>query len=213
MKTALLRTLTVAAFLLGATLATAPDAQAQLGVAGGANFDRLSDVEAEGDNFGFDNATGYHIGAFYDFAVGPIGVRPGVYYMDVGSLAGEGDVNDDAAIEEENFDLSLVEVPIDLRYRIAFPFVKPYVTAGPVVRFVTDSGGFDDDANDFSMAGNAGLGVDFGLPATSLGFFLEGRYSFGLSPIAEDFEVGDASVAIEDDTRLNNFMLRLGVKF
>lgn len=214
MKPSLLRPLTVAALFLFAALCAAPAAHAQFGIAGGANFDRIGDI-GDGDNdLNFDNATGYHIGAFYDFAFGPVGVRPGVFYMDVGSFDAEGNFGIDGAPDTEDFDLSLIEVPIDLRYRIVTPLLKPYVTAGPVVRFVADSGDtFDDATNDFSVAGNVGLGTDIGIPLSSLGFFVELRYSFGLSPIAEDFEFGGADFTVDDDTNLNNFMLRAGVKF
>ena len=217
-----LRTLPVAAVLLAAALAFAPhDARAQFGVAGGANFDRLSDVEGDEGGYSFDNATGFHVGVFYDFAAGPFGVRPGVYYMDVGSFDANADFDTDpsdpgASLEGTSYDLSLIEVPIDLRYRLSLPLLKPYLTAGPAFRFVADDGdSFSDATSNFSMAGNAGLGTDFGAPTSSISFFVEGRYTFGLSSIASDFEAfgADVTTTVEDDARLNNIMLRAGVKF
>lgn len=213
MKSPLLRTLTVAALLLGATLATAPAAQAQLGVAGGANFDRLGDVEGDEDTgLNFDNATGYHVGLFYEFGAGPLRVRPGVFYMDVGSFQSSESFDE----AEDEFDLNLVEVPIDLRFRFfPLPIVKPYLTAGPVFRFdVSGDEGFGEATEDFSFAGNVGGGLEISLPGSSLRLTPELRYSFGLTPVAEDYEALGIGFSPEDDeSRLNNIMLRLGVSF
>jgi hypothetical protein len=203
-----------------AALAFAPTAQAQvpflgkLGVAVGANFDSYTDAEFNRDSDApgnIDGATGYHIGLFYDLAIGPVGVRPGIYYVSLGDLEFDtiaGSVAGDAF----SADLSLVEVPIDLRYRVITPLVQPYLSAGPVLRFANAS---DDNVNvkDFTVGGSVGVGVDLGIPFFSP--FLEARYQFGLDGLVEDFEFGGASFSgeVEDGTQLNTFMIRLGVTF
>ncbi len=186
-------------------LAFAPAAHAQLGVAVGANFDSYSDVEVNSNNSGFDNATGYHIGLFYDLTLGPVGVRPGVYYVSLGDLEVR-----DALVDAFTADLSLVEVPIDLRYRVITPLIQPYVSAGPVFRFANAS---DDnvEVKDFTVGGAVGIGVDLGLPFFSP--FLEARYQFGVDGLVEDFEVGGTSFSVDEGTNLNTFMIRLGVTF
>ena len=211
-----LRTLPVAALFFVFALAGAPDAHAQLGVAGGVNFDRLSDIEdSDNTDLSFENATGYHVGLFYEFGAGPLRIRPGVFYMDVGSFDFQGESDPSDQIQEE-FDLSLVEVPVDLRYTIfPLPIAKPYLTAGPVFRFnVSENEGFEETAEDFSFAGNVGGGLEISLPGSNLTLTPELRYSFGLTPVAQDFEAAGFGFSAEDDeTQLNNFMLRLGVSF
>ena len=205
-----LRTLPVAALFFVFALAGAPDAHAQFGVAGGANFDDFGDVRNANDENISENATGYHVGLFYEFGAGPLSVRPGVFYMDVGSFNFQGENEAGDEIQEE-FDLNLVEVPVDLRYSLTFPFVKPYATVGPVFRFPTGDGGdsFDGETEDFSLAANVGGGVEVGFPGTSLRLYPELRYSFGINDIASDFGFQGE----DDSSRLNNFMLRLGVSF
>ena len=211
MNTPLSRTLTVATFLLVAFIA-APDARAQFGVAGGANFDDFGDVEDSNENNITENATGYHVGLFYEFGAGPLRVRPSVLYMDAGSFDFTTDPDDAADEFQDSFDLNLVEVPIDLRLHVAaLPLVKPYVTAGPVLRIPTNDGGddFPGSTEDLTLAANVGGGVEVGLPGSSLRFYPELRYSFGVNDIASDYGFQGE----DDSSRLNNFMLRLGISF
>ena len=205
------RTFTVAAVLLVALLATAPNARAQVGIAGGANFDDFGDVKDSNENNITENATGYHVGLFYEFGAGPLRVRPGVFYMDAGSFEFTTDPAD-AAGEARSFDLNLVEVPIDLRLRLlSLPLIKPYATAGPVLRIATNDGGdeFPGRTEDLTLAANVGGGVELGLPGSSLRFYPELRYSFGVNDIVDDYGFQGEN----DSSRLNNFMLRLGISF
>ena len=206
------RTFTVAAVLLAALLATAPNARAQVGIAGGANFDDFGDVKNSNENNIAENATGYHVGLFYEFGAGPLRVRPGVFYMDAGSFEFTTEPIDVVKEGQSSFDLNLVEVPIDLRLRLlSLPLVKPYVTAGPVLRIPTNDGGddFPGRTEDLSLAANVGGGVELGLPGSSLRFYPELRYSFGVNDIASDYGFQGE----DDSSRLNNFMLRLGISF
>lgn len=185
------------------------DADAQFGIAAGANFDRLSDVEGSVDA-SFENASGFHIGVFYDLPLGPVALRPGVYYMDIGDL--------DARREDGSligsYDLSLIEVPVDARLRLMMPLIKPYATAGPVLRFAqTSDDDFDEHLNSFTVAANVGVGVEIGAPGAQIRLFPELRYSFGVSRIAESMTFLGQQFSAEQDVRLNTFMIRLGVAF
>lgn len=202
--------LALAAFTL------APAAQAQvpfvgkLGIAAGANFDSYSDIEIDGvnDDGSVDGATGYHIGLYYDLAFGPVGMRPGVYYVSLGDLELV-----DLAADAFTADLSLVEVPIDLRYRVILPFVQPYLSAGPVLRFANAS---DDEVEvkDFTVGGSVGIGTDLGVPLMPFKPHLELRYQFGLDGLVDDFEVAGQTISGDvDGGTLNTFMIRVGVSF
>jgi hypothetical protein len=207
----MMRTFTfiLVAFLIASASTTPRDASAQFGVAVGANFDRLSDVEGSIDA-SFENASGFHIGVFYDLPLGPVAIRPGIFYMDVSGLDARGD--DGGLIG--SYDLNLVEVPIDARLRLMTPFIKPYATAGPVLRFArSDDERFDESLNNFSVAANVGLGVEIGAPGAQLRLFPEIRYSFGVSRIAESATFLGQQFSAEQDVRLNTFMIRLGIAF
>lgn len=185
--------------LLALLGALAPNtAQAQLGIAAGANFDRLSDIDAD-----TEGALGYHVGLFYDARLGPLGIRPGLFYTDVGDI--EYDTAEGAV---EDFDLQLVEIPIDARLRLGgTPILTPYLLAGPVFRINASGDDFGGNMKDFSMAANAGVGLEVNVQGTGLRLFPELRYSFGVNDIATDLGFEG------EDARLNNFMIRLGLTF
>lgn len=186
--------------LLALFVALVPNtAQAQgLGLAAGANFDRLSDIEAD-----TDGALGYHVGLFYDARLGPLAIRPGVFYMDVGDIE-----FDDGEGPAEDFDLQLIEVPIDARFRLGTtPVLTPYLLAGPVFRINASGDDFGGNMEDFSLAANAGVGLEVSIQGTGVRLFPELRYSFGINDIATDLGFEG------EDARLNNFMIRLGLAF
>ncbi len=201
------RLFAIAAVVFVLTL-RAGDAHAQFGVAAGANFDSMSDISGD-RSATFDNASGFHIGVFYDLPLGPVAVRPGLFYMNVGSFDAEAEGN-----VINNFDLNLIEVPVDVRVRMMMPLIKPYATAGPVLRFASSGDDdFSDSLNNFTMAGNIGLGVEIGAPGAQIRLFPEIRYSFGISRLVDDVDFLGATFSTEDNIRLSSFMLRLGVAF
>lgn len=180
-------------------------ASAQLGVAVGGNFNELSDI----DSATFDNATGFHVGVFYDLGVGPVALRPGLFYMD----AGDFDANGDGL--SQSFDLQFIEVPIDVRFNVlTAPIVRPYVLAGPVLRFAqTSDDRFKDSLKEISYAANVGFGIEIGPPVGGFTLYPEIRYAFGVSSITNDNEFLGASFTADEDQQFNAFMLRLGVSF
>ncbi len=191
------------AFLFSFAAASVPAAQAQgLGVLAGTNYDDLSDIEDEGTDLSFDRNTGYHVGVFYDLTLGPVALRPAVVYVDAGSFD----------FDTDDFDVRLIEVPVDARFRFTAPFVKPYVLAGPVFRFnaSNNDGDFEDAFNDVSVAAGVGLGIQLSIPGTSVALYPEARYQFGLSRFTDE-NVEIDGVSLSDDPQLNAFMLRVGI--
>jgi hypothetical protein len=209
------RTLYATGLLLAAGVAAfgAQPAAAQIGVAVGANFDRIGDIEGDTDAT-IENATGFHVGVFYDFALGPVGIRPGLFYMDIGEFQVEGQRQVPSDFQREDFDFNLFQVPIDLRLRMSTPVVTPYVSAGPVLNFVnTDDDELKESLNEFSVAGNVGVGLELGFPGMPVRFYPEFRYGFGVSRIVDDFEFLGAEFRAQEGENLSTFMLRLGVSF
>jgi hypothetical protein len=188
--------------------ATVPAARAQLGVAAGLNFDRLGDISTQSGAANFDNATGYHFGVFFDLAALPIAVRPGVF------IRKAGDVDWNVTGVVQSFDLTLIEVPIDVRIPLLqAPLLKPYLLGGPVISFPrSKEDEIQDSFEDFLLSGSIGVGVEVKVPAIGLRLYPEVRYAFGVSRFMKDsFTIGGVNFDAEDSSRLSAVMVRLGV--
>ena len=195
-------------FLLLASVTISRDAQAQgLGISAGANFNQLSDIETSSGEATFDNATGWHLHLWFDVPVGPVAVRPGLRYMNLGEVFADASVSSlDTSVDDV---VTMLEVPIDVRLRLGLPMITPYVMAGPVLRF--PAGGDDDSRlESFSLAGGAGIGVELGLGGIRL--FPELKYTFGITRFTQDsYEIGDVTITPDEDQRLNAVMLSVGI--
>lgn len=196
-------------FVVGGLLVARP-AHAQFGVAAGLNFDNLSDIEFGNAEATFESATGYHVGVFLDLGLGPVALRPGVFYRNLGDFEiGGGLIIGDVS---ETFDISLIEVPVDVRVGLGVtPIISPYVLAGPVFRFAaTDDEAFKDNLEDFSVSADIGFGIEVKLGGISL--FPEIRYAFGITRfLKEDIIINNITITPDDEARLNTVMLRLGI--
>lgn len=200
-----LRLSLLVALLVG--LAAKP-AHAQFGVSAGLNYNRLNDITLNDRESAFDNRSGWHIEAWAGFGAGPLALRPGIRYVQAGTLfEGLSDVGTDRADE---VDVSLVEIPIHLRFRFPNPAVTPYVLAGPVVRFpFSDDDDLDEDLQT-SVAGEVGAGLELNLGAVRL--YPELAFAFGLSRfVADEFTIAGRTFVADDEPRLNSVMLRLGI--
>lgn len=196
--------------LLVALMATSPDqAKAQLGFAAGLNFESVSDINSSGLEGTYDNASGYHAGLFLDFGAGPIGLRLGAFYRDLGefevTLAGL----------KNTVDVTALDFPLDLRFAvIPTPVVKPYLMAGPVFSIPRSSDEeYDESLEDISVAGNVGFGLEISLAGITL--LPEFRYTVGVTPfVKNEFTLGGRTfVAEKNDQRSNTAMLRVGIRF
>lgn len=191
---------------------TAVPAQAQLGVSAGLNFDSVGDIQTNtSENATLDNATGYHVGAVYDIGLGPINVRPGVFYRKLGqTYEFPGSVLDDGT----SADVAAWEVPVDVRVTLfPTPLVSPYILGGPKASFLrSDLNELDDKLEEVSYSFVIGLGANISLgPLFTLQ--PEFRYDFGATNyIDESFEIGGTKFTQEDPT-LSAFALRLNLIF
>lgn len=194
-------------------LGTVAPAQAQLGVAGGLNFESAGDIETTTtDNATLDNSTGYHIGLVYELGLGAATIRPGFFYRRVGTF----EFGSSALPQGENrFDVSAWQVPLDLRFTVLpTPLVSPYVLAGPMATFPRGEDDFDDATEEVSYSLNVGVGANISLPATSLKIQPELRYEFGATTfIKDDFEIGDTEFSPQDSPNFSAFGLRVNVIF
>lgn len=206
MKQHPLRTASLA-FLLALATAVMTPAQAQVGIAGGLNFNQLDAISATSANANLDNSTGYHIGVFYDLGLGPIAVRPGIFYREVGTY--------EFSDLQQDIDLNAIEIPVDLRWRVLpLPLVKPYLLAGPVLTFPQSNTEGFEGTESVNLNADIGAGVEITLPGVGFTLMPELRYGIATSSFLEDdFEVGGVEVNPQDNPRLNAIMLRLNVRF
>lgn len=198
-------------------------AQAQsVGIAAGANFSSVEDVDIGDARASYENRSGYHLGLYVDVPVGPIAVRPGIRYIEAGRLfSGFSDAVDegdpDLGEEFDDFNVSMFTIPIDVRIRLPFPLIKPYAFAGPELRFPNagdDDSELADDLEDSEVAGNLGLGAQISLPGVGMTLTPEIRYAIGLTGLmGDDITVGDRTFDSSDGQNMNTFFVTLGVEF
>jgi hypothetical protein len=207
-------TLLAAIVLLG----TAAPAQAQLGISGGLNFESAGDIKSSsGDaNATLESSTGYHVGLVYDLSLGPVNVRPGVFYRRVGEFDLSQIPGD---LQQARYSVSAWEVPVDLRISLlSAPLVSPYLLAGPKATIPRGEDEFDDIMTGVSYTFNVGLGVQVSLPGSSLRLQPELRYEFGATGFVDEdksVELGDSNVTFspQDSPQFSTFALRLNMIF
>ncbi|NNE35295.1 MAG: outer membrane beta-barrel protein [Rhodothermales bacterium] len=204
-----MRTLVLCA-LIASTVCFVPSVSAQVGVAAGLNFENLGDIQATSRRATFDNSTGYHIGIYFDLGGGKVSLRPGLFYRDAG------DVVLSEGLQESVFDLSTIEVPLDVRVKLVpSSVVSPYVLGGPVVAFASSSDdGFNDAVRNLLLSANAGIGIDLAMGSIVLSPEL--RFAFSVNRWLEEnrtIRVGGATISSDEVSRQSAVMLRLGLSF
>ncbi|MFT5142445.1 MAG: hypothetical protein ACI80V_001341 [Rhodothermales bacterium] len=185
------------------------NARAQLGVAAGLNFESISDLDTSGLSAAYTSATGYHAGVFFDFGTGPLALRLGAFYRELGEF------EISVASVTSVVDVTALDFPLDLRFAILpTPVVKPYLLGGPVFSLPrSNDEDYDASLETISVAGNVGFGVE--ISAAGMTLLPEFRYTIGITPFVKDqFTVGGRTFHAErNDQRSNAVMLRLGLKF
>lgn len=180
----------------------------QLGVAAGLDFESLSDIETTTDaseNATVENATGYHLGVVYELGLGPINLRPGLYYRKVGEYE----------FPTSTSDVTAWEVPVDVRVSVLpIPVVNPYLVGGPKAVFPrADISEFEDELEDVSYTLNIGAGANISVPGVGLTLQPELRYEFGATDyVSDEFEFGGTTFQ-PSDRKFSAFSLRLHAIF
>ncbi len=199
--------------VMGVSVGAPQTARAQLGVAGGLNFESADDLGNGGAEATLENRTGYHFGLVYDIdAGGAVSIRPGLIYRQVGTYEFEvGGVD----VETEAFDLSAIEVPVDLRFRLmSTPYLSPYLLAGPMSTFPRGEDEFEDAVRDVSFSFNVGVGAEIGGGDGGVRLLPELRYEFGATKfIEEDFEIAGQEFSPQNEPRFSALSLRLHILF
>lgn len=199
----------IALVFAGSLLASNAPAQT-FGVTVGGNFQRLGDITLNELETKFESQTGWHVGAWVEFPLGPVAaLRAGGRYMAAGQLL-EG-IQDNYPTIRENFDVSLTELYLLLRVGLPSQVVSPYVFAGPVFRIPTNTDQeLSNDLKVLSYAGEIGGGLVINLGPVKL--YPEIAYVFGLTRFIEDEIVLELiSLQVGNPQKLNMAMVRLSV--
>ncbi|MDR1600834.1 MAG: PorT family protein [Tannerella sp.] len=95
----------------------------RLGVKGGLN---VASVKFSEDVFDNDNITGFHIGPIIEIMtpLPGIGLDGAVLFTQKGT-----------ELRDKTIRSNFVEVPVNLKWKVVLPLVKPYLSAGPYVGF------------------------------------------------------------------------------
>ncbi|MCF8715305.1 PorT family protein [Joostella atrarenae] len=172
----------VIATLLVGTVASAQSwsDEFQLGARGGVNFSSVTGDDIDSP----DNRTSFYAGLVAEAPISErVSIQPEVFY------SGQGfDVDD----QDTEFQVDYIQVPLLAKIYLAEGF---NLHAGPQVGFkvneeldfepTEDAGDFDtDEINDVDFQLTGGAEYKF-----ENGFFLQARYSYGLSEVVEDTDI------------------------
>lgn len=134
-------------------LAVPANAQLRFGIKGGAN---ISKVSISKDVMNSDNVTGFNIGPMVEMKLPVVGIG-----LDAAILYSQRGVE----TLNETMKTSYLDVPVNLKWKIGLPLVKPYLAAGPYVSFRVGGDKFWDiphSVGDQLRARNFGAGLNFG---------------------------------------------------
>lgn len=198
--------------VVSAFIVSPETASAQFGIAAGANFEKLGDLDATMADASFDRSTGYHVGLFFNLGAGSFAVQPGVFLRDFGDVT----LVDDA--RSRSFSMTAIEVPVDLRWHpLSGVPASPFLMAGPVVGFATTTDESVEDAlTQLTLSANVGVGVEIGLSNGGFALVPELRLARSLTRFFEEGEtidIGGVDFTPVDASRHSAVMLRLGVRF
>ncbi|HEX9894076.1 MAG TPA: porin family protein [Gemmatimonadales bacterium] len=179
-----------------------PGPRTSFGIKGGLTFATLSETNAS-PNFG--NQTGFAAGIHLALPLGTsiLMFQPEAMISQQGATAAIGGLPS----EDGAFEFTYLTIPANLRVNLATGGAQPYIIGGPYAAFRLNCQfqdvDFDcDNYRDTDWGVNVGAGLKFGRTG---GFFLEGRYAFGLTNI-NDLDEGF-------DSKNRAFMVLAGISF
>ncbi len=176
----------------------------------GLNFDQLSDIDIDDRKATFDSKNGWHVELWIE-TPGPISFRLGARYKDAGMLF-EG-LNEHTSEVQDNFDVTLLEIPLLIRYKIGPRAFQPIIFVGPVGRMTAISNvEFLSHIRTPSIGGEAGLGLQFAVG--SLRLIPEVAFTWGITNFIEDqLVIGSVKLTPNESQALNSAMLRIAIGF
>ena len=183
----------------------------QFGVSVGVNFDQLSDIEIDDREATFESKNGWHVEIWVETPPAPLTFRLGARYKEAGMLF-DG-LNDHTSTVRDNFDVTLLEIPLLVRYAIGPRMMQPTIFIGPVGRMTAISNvEFLSHITTPSIGGEAGIGLQFAVGRLRL--IPEIAFTWGLTNFLDDqLVIGSIMLIPSESQSLNSAMLRLAIGF
>ncbi len=213
--------------LLALFIALPASAQVKLGVIGGLNIANLNGKDVDGEKIDFSNRTAFGVGGVLDIGLSKnIALRLEPMYLQKGA---EFDVTDDPDFGTATFTskAKYLEVPALLKIALVTSSTQPYLIAGPTIGFNLSSNlelgaagiRAEIDAKEITKSTDLGLafGAGVSFPAGSSSIFVEGRYTLGLSDIAQagTLKFMDGQLEFFEDTKVKTrgIQIMAGIAF
>lgn len=171
----ILGALVALAFSSNAAMADGSDGKISFGPQGGIVFSNFNTNGNAPFGNNFDENTGWMAGAFLEFGIWSVTLRPEANYVQTGFNVAGGEV-------KRNY----LEIPLLLKVNpFADSVVSPFIVVGPswskhlsdTVNIAGGTAGVNYEGRDF-WSGVAGLGIEFNV-AENVGINIQGRYNFG----------------------------------
>ena len=195
-------------FMLGLSAPTAQAQAPQIGISIGSNFSQLSDIDLGTGTSSFENSQGWHAEVWFDLPAGNFTLRPALRYTQAGSIFQF--ANESNQLFQDEFDVSMFEIPIDVRFLFNMQLIRPFMTVGPILRFSSSSRADISGMRNASIAGGIGIGLELRFAFVVL--YPEIKYTFGLTPFTNnEFSIDSIPFTTNDPTLLNGVMLRVGI--
>ena len=216
----------VLVFAVGLLLAVPSFAQIDIGVVGGLNIANLSGEEPDGDKIDFSSRMAFGAGVVIDIHLTKcLSFRLKPSYLQTGAKQ---DMSDEIDNAEAEYKSTYLEIPLLLKYTFNAGDAQPYLLAGPSIGLELDTKveikmgsqgvelqGFENmiKSTNLSLMFGAGLNV----PMESMNFFIEGRYSLGISDIFEGGTMNIPGAGIQEladaDIKTSGIMIMGGFTF
>lgn len=208
--------LTVLSLCMALALMAAP-AQAQFGAAAGYGINVLNEPSFSGGAQNtFESTGGLSVGLFYNFPLGRVAVRPGLF-LHQSSFEWHLDGVNFSPLESK---IRVAEIPVDVLYRFPMERFSPFVMAGPGFNFAqTDQPDLrqvmdSPKGTTFFTSVNVGAGVELPLARLGLKLLPEVRYRYALSGfLQEDYVVRTVAFDADSAQRMSSLTFRLGISF
>ena len=198
-------------------LLTATSAKAQIGFVAGYGANLLSSPSFSSSASGeFETEGSLNLGVFYDFRLGRVTVRPGLFIRQVNfdwKLSGL-----EAPFNPISEDLRVAEFPIDFLIHFPTQSVDPYLVVGPSFNFVhTDQPDLRQSLDREQGSTNftsftIGAGLQLAPDGWGIVLFPEIRYSLALSGfLSEEYIVRTVTYSTDSAEKISNLSFRIAI--
>lgn len=193
----------------------------KIGVIGGIN---LANISVDDDSTTTKNLMGLGIGGVLDLALSNnVSLCFEPMYLQKGA---EQDIQEEIGTINVKMKLNYIEIPVFLKILLGSGDMKPYIMAGPTIGFLMSANmevsmlgvSVEGDIKDFIESMDYGVGFGGGI-SFAMGnntFFIEGRYTMGLTDIfkggtfEEDMEIPNEEVKTKGIQIMGGFSMPLG---